>query len=117
LLRQYARRQRCAPDEHPSALALIARDLADIGPRRATRLVRVMLDDAIEEKLPHGQCPALVIRGGRDRVAPAEWTQSVADLLANGTLITIPGYAHMAHYSGPLAVAPPIRAFLDEGLP
>src|SRR3954463_10688672 len=59
-----------------------------------------MLDDAIEEKLPHGQCPALVTRGARARVAPAEWAQSVADLLANGTLITIPGYAHMAHYSG-----------------
>jgi pimeloyl-ACP methyl ester carboxylesterase len=71
-----------------------------------------MLADALEAKLPHVGCPALVVRGGRDRVATAAWTRRVAALLPRGELVVIPGYAHMAHYSGPLVVAPVLRRFL-----
>jgi pimeloyl-ACP methyl ester carboxylesterase len=97
-------------------LLIMARDLADVGPVRAIRLLRLMLDDAIEEKLPAVHCPALVIRGGRDRVVPTGWALHATGLLAQGELVTLPGYAHMAHYSGPLAVAPVLRRFLGEGL-
>jgi 2-hydroxy-6-oxonona-2,4-dienedioate hydrolase len=109
---QYARWQRCAPDEHLSVLPVMARDLFDLGPLRAIRLVRVMLDDTIEDKLPRVRCPALVVRGGRDRVCPTAWSERVAELLPRGRLAVIPGYAHMAHYSGVLAAAPVIRRFL-----
>ncbi|HEV2786199.1 MAG TPA: alpha/beta fold hydrolase, partial [Solirubrobacteraceae bacterium] len=112
LLRQYARWQRNAPDEHPSCVLLMARDLADVGLPRAARLLRVMLDDAIEDKLPHVRCPALVVRGGRDRVVPPRWAERVAALLPHGRLEMVEGYGHMAHYSGALAVVPVLRAFL-----
>ena len=112
LLRQYVRWQRNAPDEHPSCVLIMARDLSDIGLFRAARLLRVMLGDAIEEKLPHVRCPALVVRGGRDRVVPARWAEHVAALLPRGRLETVAGFSHMAHYSGPLAVLPVLRPFL-----
>ena len=112
LPRQYARWQRNAPDEHPSCVLVMARDLADVGLPRAVRLLRVMLGDSIEEKLPHVRCPALVLRGGRDRVVPARWAERVAALLPDGRLEIVPGYGHMAHYAGPLAVVPVLRPFL-----
>jgi pimeloyl-ACP methyl ester carboxylesterase len=114
LVRQYLRWQRCTPDEHLSVLPIMARDVLDVGPARAARLLRIMLTDALEAKLPHVGCPALVVRGGRDRVATAAWTHRVAALLPHGELVVIPGYAHMAHYSGPLVVAQVLRPFLAD---
>lgn len=115
LPRQYVRWQRGAPWEHPSAIPLMARDVADVGVARAARLLRVMLADSIESKLPAVTCPALVVRGGRDHVAPAEWARLACRLLPDGRLVTVPGYGHMAHYSGPLAVASVLRPFLGAG--
>jgi 2-hydroxy-6-oxonona-2,4-dienedioate hydrolase len=114
LVAQYLRWQRCAADEHLSVLPLMARDLADVGPRRALRLLRVMLDDRIEDRLPQVRCPTLVVRGGRDRVAPDGWARRVAALVPNGRLAVLPGYAHMPHFSGPLALVPLVREFLSE---
>jgi pimeloyl-ACP methyl ester carboxylesterase len=112
LLRQYARWQRGALVEHPSSIAVLARDAADVGVLRAARLLRVMLADAIEDKLPAVSRAALVLRGDRDRVAPAEWSRHAARLLPHGRLATVPGCGHMAHYSAPLAVAAVLQDFL-----
>jgi 2-hydroxy-6-oxonona-2,4-dienedioate hydrolase len=111
--RQYLRWQRCARDEHLSVLPLMARDVCEIGPRRALWLLRAMLDDAIEDKLARVGCPALVVRGDRDRVVPARWAERVAGLLPHGRLAVVGGYAHMPHYSGPLALAPVLDPFLS----
>jgi pimeloyl-ACP methyl ester carboxylesterase len=111
-LRQAARWLGNAPDEHPAVVPVLARDLVDAGIVYAGRLLGVMLDDAIEDKLPQVRCPALVVRGGRDRVVPAAWARRVARLLPRGELAVVPGYAHMAHFSGPLAVVPLLRPFL-----
>jgi 2-hydroxy-6-oxonona-2,4-dienedioate hydrolase len=112
LAAQYVRWQRNAPDEHLSVLPIMARDLADIGPSRAAGLLRLMLDDRIEDKLGGVPAPTLVVRGGRDRVVPAAWAECVTSLLPDARLETLPGYAHMAHYSGALALAALLRPFL-----
>ena len=112
VIRQYLRWQRNAPDEHLSCVPVMARDLIDVGVRRAARVLRLMVDDRIEDKLAHVLCPALVVRGGRDRVVPSAWALRVARLLPRGELAVVPGYAHMAHYSGALAVASVLREFL-----
>jgi hypothetical protein len=39
----------------------MARDVLDIGPARAERLMRVMPADALEPKLPHVGCLGLVV--------------------------------------------------------
>ncbi len=110
--RQYLRWQRNAPDEHLSCVPVMARDLADVGVRRAAHLLRVMVDDRIEDKLPQVACPAIVVRGGRDRVVPTAWALEVTRRLPRAELAVVPGYAHMAHYSGALAVAEVLRPFL-----
>lgn len=112
MLRQYVRWQRAALWEHPSAIPLVARDVVDVGVARAAALLRVMLADRVESKLPAVACPALIVRGDRDHVAPARWARDAADLAPHGRLATVPGYGHMAHYSGALAVAPVVRGFL-----
>jgi pimeloyl-ACP methyl ester carboxylesterase len=110
LLRQYVRWQRNAPDEHLSVLPVMARDLADIGPRGAARMLRIMLADRPEAKLPRVHQPTLVIRGGRDRLVPEAWARAVAELLPDAVLRVLPGYAHMPQWSGPRAIAPLVRA-------
>jgi pimeloyl-ACP methyl ester carboxylesterase len=114
LLRQYVRWQRGAVWEHPSAIPLMARDVVDVGVPRALRLLRVMLADRVESKIPAVACPALVVRGDHDHVAPARWARVAAGLAHDCRLATVPGYGHMAHYSGALAVAPILRDFLLE---
>jgi 2-hydroxy-6-oxonona-2,4-dienedioate hydrolase len=112
LVAQAIRWLRNAPDEHLSVLPIMIRDLLDVGPPRAARLLRVMLADRIEHKLGDVTCRALVVRGGRDRVVPAEWADRAARLLPRAQLAVVEGYAHMAHYSGALALAPVIRDFV-----
>jgi 2-hydroxy-6-oxonona-2,4-dienedioate hydrolase len=92
-------------------LPIMARDVVDVGLRQAARLLGVMLADRLEERLPHVRCPTLVVRGGRDRVVPAGWTRRVATLAPDGHLAVLPGYAHMPHYSGPLALTPLLHEF------
>ena len=107
--------QRCAVDEHLSVLPLMVRDVADVGLVRAARLLRVMLDDRLEDRLPRVRCPTLIVRGGRDRVVPDRWARRAASLVSDGRLIVMPGYAHMPHYSGPLALVPLLRDLLSAG--
>lgn len=114
VIRQCLRWVRNAPDEHLSALPMMARDLADLGLVRAARMLRTMRDDPIEDKLPHVRCPVLVVRAGRDRVVPQRWADELTGLLPRGELVLLPGYAHMAHYSGPRALAPLLRPFLSD---
>jgi pimeloyl-ACP methyl ester carboxylesterase len=113
--RQFLRWARCGVDEHLSVLPVMARDLTDLGTRQAVHLLRVMLRDRPEEKLPLVRQPTLVVRGGRDRIVPAAWSRRAADLLVAGRHVTAPGYAHMPHWSGTLATTPIVRDFLAEG--
>jgi pimeloyl-ACP methyl ester carboxylesterase len=115
LLRQYVRWQRNAPDEHLSVLPVMARDLADIGLGGAARMLRIMLADRLEAKLPRIHQPTLVLRGSRDRLVPEAWARAVAELLPDAVLRVVPGYAHMPQWSGPRAIAPLLREFLAPG--
>lgn len=117
LLRQYVRWQRNAPDEHLSVLPVMARDVADLGLVRATALLRAMLEHRMEERLPLVRPPTLVVRAGRDRVVPDRWAQDAAAMLPDGRLAVLPGYAHMPHWSGALALAPIVRDFLMPPMP
>jgi pimeloyl-ACP methyl ester carboxylesterase len=110
--RQFLRWARCGVDEHLSILPVMARDLIDLGPRQAIHLLRVMMRDRPEQKLGAVRQPTLVVRGGRDRLVSAAWAAETTGLLPRGRLVTIPGYAHMPHWSGALALAPILRDFL-----
>jgi len=113
LPRQYLRWQRCGPHDHPSVFPVMARDLLDVGPAQAARLLGVMLRDRPEDKLPAVRQPALVVRGEHDHVAPADWARHVARLLPDGRMTEIPSQGHMPHWSSAAAVASALRAFLS----
>ena len=112
LLRQYLRWQRCAVDERLSVLPVMARDLSDVGLRRAAHLLRLMLDDRPEAKLPAVRQPVLVVRGARDRVAPEGWCRTAAGLTVDGSFLEVAGGAHMPHWSVTAALTPVLRPFL-----
>lgn len=111
-VRQALRWLACAPHEHRSVLAVMARDVADMGLPRALRLVDGMLRDRIEERLPRVQQPALVVRGQRDRIVPQRWAAEVARLLPNARLAVMPGAGHMPNWSAAPALAALVREFL-----
>ncbi|HWT89819.1 MAG TPA: alpha/beta hydrolase [Solirubrobacterales bacterium] len=114
LPRQFWRWLRCARDEDLSVLPVMARDLYDIGPRQAVHMLRVMMRDRPERKLPRVRQPALVVRGAGDRIAPIAWCREAADLLPDGGFATVPGCAHMPNWTAPRALAQVLREFLAD---
>lgn len=105
---------RNAPDEHPSSVPLLARDLVDVGVPRAAAVVRAMVDDRIEAKVGSVACPVLVVRGARDRVASAAWCSRLA-ALGGGSAVSLSAGAHMAHYARAVEMAAVLRPFLAGG--
>ena len=83
------------------------------GPRRLFGQAHFALADAIEERLPAIQVPALVMRGVHDPLCPAPWGQQAAALLRT-RLVTIAAAAHAAHYSHPKQVAAEVSRLLEE---
>jgi 2-hydroxy-6-oxonona-2,4-dienedioate hydrolase len=81
------------------------------GCRRIWQMIFNMLGHAIEESLPEIQHPVLLVRGRNDPTVPEIWMQTAADLLANGSTCTLPGW-HCVHYSHPDLVATEIRNFI-----
>jgi 2-hydroxy-6-oxonona-2,4-dienedioate hydrolase len=78
--------------ETPSARML--REYVGVDPRWVFHLVRVMLGDRIEEKLPHVQAPTLVVGAAKDVISPQRWVEEAARLLPRGSLEIIPGASH-----------------------
>jgi 2-hydroxy-6-oxonona-2,4-dienedioate hydrolase len=99
--RQALRWLAVAPLERPSEGLVLARDVWDLGPRRATDLIRKALHDRIEQNLPLIHAETLVVRGSRDAIVPQCWAEEAAQLLPNGRLVVIDGAAHTINYSQP----------------
>lgn len=116
LLRHVGRLAVDAWYEPPSLLALVAREYVRFGPIRLLRHARLVHADRIEERLPRLGCPVVVIRGARDPLCPARWARAAAALPRFGSLVTIAGAAHAAHYSHPREVAGVVRR-LRAGVP
>lgn len=76
-----------------------ARDYLRMGPLRIVRTARLAMSDPFAEKLPHVAQPALVVRGGRDRIVSQEWVEKVASLLPGGRLAVVPDAPHAAHWA------------------
>ena len=103
--------------EPPRSLVEIALDYGRAGPRRTLRTARHALGDRIEAKLPLVEQPAIVIRGEHDPLAPARWCEAAASLLPAGTVVTIPGVAHAAHWSAPVETAAALEPLLAHARP
>jgi pimeloyl-ACP methyl ester carboxylesterase len=93
---------RNAPRSSPRLAPTVVHDFIDAGPWRSLRTLRRALEDPIEDKLSDIEAPTLVVRPERDHLAPAEWTERVAELIPDAELIVLPKTAHAI---GPRAAA------------
>ena len=110
--RQALRWLAVVPFERPSEGLVLARDVWDLGPRRASDMIRKALRDPIEQKLGRIGAETLVVRGSRDAIVPQRWADEAARLLPRGHLVTIDGAAHTINFSQPDRLVEVVWPFL-----
>jgi pimeloyl-ACP methyl ester carboxylesterase len=103
--------------ESPSANLLVAGDYLRTGVRWYLRQLSPMMRYPLELGVQRVECPVLVIRGGRDPVAPRRWGLELAERARDGILVEIPGQPHVVQHSAPDRVAAEITAFSRRPLP
>ena len=101
--------------EPPRLAPIVLADYARMGPRRVLATAREALADRPERRLPHVECPVLVVRGERDATTTLAWARRCAALAPQGAFVGLPGAAHAAHVSHPVRVAELVESFLAEG--
>jgi pimeloyl-ACP methyl ester carboxylesterase len=69
---------------------------------------------AIIDAALRSQAPALLIRGEKDALAPAEDQLTLRDLLASARIFTMRGVGHAAHWERPAETSVLIQAFVGE---
>ena len=111
---QFARQFANQRWEHPTLGAVMLPDLIAFGPRRYAETTGYMLADPVERKLHHVQVSAVVVRGGRDPLVPAEWAREVVRRLPHGRLAEVPGVGHTVNWSAPKELARIVRQLLEE---
>jgi len=94
-------------------MAVLLRDLRDLGPRRAIAMIQIGLQDQIEVKLPRIVAPTLVVRGTHDAIVPQRWAEEATRLLPRGRLAVIPGAPHTVVYDAPQELARVVLPFLS----
>ncbi|MGW3353171.1 alpha/beta fold hydrolase [Nonomuraea rubra] len=102
--------------ESPRMAPLNIADYRDAGLRRVLATFGISMRDRVEDKLPHVSVPALVVRGGKDRMVSQAWAEQVTRLLPRGRLAVADGLPHMVPYRDPRGLARLVAAFLEEAL-
>lgn len=97
-----------------SSWAIMFKDFLKAGPRRTLSTLRNLQQCPLEPWLPQVDVPALVVRGGRDRIVPMWWVDRVTELLPQGQAVAIPEAAHVPNYSHPERMAALVRAFVES---
>ena len=111
---QVARWLRNSRQEPLSHGLISAQEYPRCGLRRLIKTFRYALEDRVEEKLPHVQVPALVVRGSRDTIVPQRWAEEATRLLPMGRLVVIPGAPHTVVYDAPQDLARVVLPFLSS---
>jgi pimeloyl-ACP methyl ester carboxylesterase len=98
--------------ETPGVNQRVFTDYLRAGPSWYLRQVRRMIDYPIEDRLAEVAAPVLVLRGGNDPIARADWSRLLRDRAARGSMAVVPGHRHVVQHTAPRAVASAIRAFV-----
>ncbi len=98
--------------ETPGVNQRVFTDYLRAGPSWYLRQVRRMIDYPIEDRLADVGAPVLVLRGGNDPIARADWSRLLRDRAARGSMAVVPGHRHVVQHTAPRAVASAIRAFV-----
>ena len=104
-LRQGWRLLRDARYETPRANAIMVGDWLRCGPRRFAATLPAVLDYRIEERLPDVDEPVLLVRGGNDPVAPADFLHELAAVARDATVLEIAGEGHIPMFRRPTVFA------------
>lgn len=110
--RQAVRLLRDVPRERPSLPLVLATDYRRAGARRIAATLGHLLRDRIEDKVHHVRTPTVVVRGGRDPIAPRGWATELARLLPDGRLAEVPDVGHALNFSAPEQLAAVTRQVL-----
>lgn len=116
-LRQSLRLLADVPREPPALLPVVAADYLACGVLRYAATLRHALAHPMEQRLAALSRRGVVLRGGRDPVAGAAWSQQVADALVGGRLVEVPGHGHAVVSSAPQPVAAVVRSLLETPAP
>jgi pimeloyl-ACP methyl ester carboxylesterase len=82
------------------------------GTKRLLDTCRLALSDPVQEKFRHMNVSTLIVRGGRDTIAPQRWVEEVVKLLPCGQLAVIPSGTHATNYSAPDELARIVSDFI-----
>jgi len=86
-------------------------------PRTWWQTSTVMLEDPLEEALADVTGPVVLVRGARDRVAPAAWVVRLAAVRPGSVVVQVPGAGHVVHWTHPEAVAELCRQLAPRTVP
>ncbi len=104
-IRQGLRLARDTLGETPAANVAVFTDYALTGPRWYLRTLPFMLRYDLPAVLPRIAAPTLVIRGGRDPIAPRDWAERLASLPPRSRFAEVPGAHHVVMFTHAEAVA------------
>jgi pimeloyl-ACP methyl ester carboxylesterase len=111
-----ARWLRTAAHERPGQVPRLLHDYTRTGLAAMRRGMAAARRDHIGRTLAAVSCPVLVVRGARDRIAPADWTEALAAVAPHGRARTLPAGAHMVPMTHPAALAAAVAEFLHDQL-
>ena len=90
--------------ERPGYVIRISLDYRRAGFRLLRHEMREMITHRIEDVLPRVAAPSQVVRGGRDRLVPKRWADTVARLARAPEPVALAGWGHAVQYDDPGAV-------------
>lgn len=85
--------------------AAVVRDYLRCSTRCYLQTLGYMVTDRPEDDLEVVRCPVVLVRGARDRIVPATWTDELAAANPRAVVRELPGAPHGAHVSAPQEVA------------
>jgi pimeloyl-ACP methyl ester carboxylesterase len=100
--------------EPRSLWAIMFQDFLKVGVRRTVLTLSSMQQCPLEPWLPQVDAPSLVIRGGRDQIAPSWWIKRVVELLPQGRAAVVTDAGHVPNYSHPARLTALVRAFVES---
>jgi pimeloyl-ACP methyl ester carboxylesterase len=107
---------RNAPRSSPRLAPTVVHDFIDAGPWRSMWTLRRAFEDPIEDKLADIEAPTLVVRPERDHLAPAEWTEHVAELIPDAELVVVPKARHAIGPRTAARLTALLVPFLSDGV-
>ena len=92
-------------DRNPKIAQALLDDLRDTDDEGYLRVCAALRDFDVRGRLADVETPVLAIAGAEDGVTPTDLVHALADGVRHGTLVELPGVAHLAPAEAPSAVA------------